>query len=417
MTGLEQRKHRLLELLELAQAAHGWSRRRLARALGRDASKLVPESGVPKLDLVVRLADVIGWSLRDVVDHLWGGELPGGRERGGDSRTFATLNAEAREAHRRGRYAELVERARSAYSAANTALERACACNREVGGWDGMGCYHEALEAAQRGLREPAVPADVRRMLQANLANAYYGLGLLPEARCVAGQLIAWYDERPPEALADRVSHAFAHYVSGHTHHRAMGLEPHRSAEIATTARRNLATAARLCDGLARERADSCYSGIANTCRGALHEVDVVLGRQRPDEALRCFAEGLDAVIDCTAWDSGDWLESFGWWCIFGCNVALRWNRVGDHQDRRTPEVQQYTAIFTNKADEIAERLDNWSLRERVVSIEYARWSATEPCVLDAEDVRKIMGAMGRFPAFRPTGWRLLESAGMAHEN
>ncbi|MCP3906314.1 MAG: hypothetical protein GY715_22045 [Planctomycetes bacterium] len=410
MSGLEQRKHRLTELLELAQAAHGWSRRRLARALGRDASKLVPESGVPKLDLVVRLADVLGWPLRDIVDHLWRDEGTHRRDHSAEPMTFATLNAEAREAHRRGRYAELVDRARRAYVAAATSLERACACNREVGGWDGMGCYADALEAARRGLREREVPADVRRMLQANLANAYYGMGLLPEARCVAGELVSWYAGRPPEALTDRVAQAFAYYVLGNTHHRQMGLDLRRSEKIAAGARRELATAVRLCEGLAQESGDACYSGIANTCRGALLEVDVVLGRQHPGAALRSLAEGLDAVVDCTDWDSGDWLESFGWWCIFGCNVALR-------SEDRERDAQQYTAIFTNKADEIAERLDNWSLRERVVSIEYARWSATEPHVLDAEDVRKIMGAMGRFPAFRPIGWRLLESAGLAHEN
>ena len=62
----------------------------------------------------------------------------------------------------------------------------------------------------------------------------------------------------------------------------------------------------------------------------------------------------------------GDELESFGWWCIFGCNVALR----AERDERR---VQSAMAIFTNKADEIAERLDHWAMRERVFTMEHTR--------------------------------------------
>jgi hypothetical protein len=33
------------------------------------------------------------------------------------------------------------------------------------------------------------------------------------------------------------------------------------------------------------------------------------------------------------------------------------------------------------------------------------------PCVIDNDDVRVITGAMGRFPCFRDTGWRILRTA------
>ena len=75
-------------------------------------------------------------------------------------------------------------------------------------------------------------------------------------------------------------------------------------------------------------------------------------------------------------------------------------------------------AVLTNKADEIAERLNNWSMRERVYTMQYTRWErATSssgfeiPCVIDTEDVRVIAGTMGRFPTFRETGWQILQSA------
>ncbi len=70
-------------------------------------------------------------------------------------------------------------------------------------------------------------------------------------------------------------------------------------------------------------------------------------------------------------------------------------------------------AIFTNKAMEIADRLENWSLRERAFQMDLERHERleNEPWVLDNEDVRILAGTMGRFPNFRATGWRILQEA------
>jgi hypothetical protein len=75
-------------------------------------------------------------------------------------------------------------------------------------------------------------------------------------------------------------------------------------------------------------------------------------------------------------------------------------------------------AVFTNKAIEVADRLGNWSLRERAFSLEMVRRDRLERStgfdpewVLDEEDVRTIAGTMGRFPSFRDTGWRILSQA------
>ena len=65
------RRKRLERLLELAQAYKGWSRKELARTLGRDPTKLVPGTGIPKLDLVVELAGVLDWPVGDVAGFLW----------------------------------------------------------------------------------------------------------------------------------------------------------------------------------------------------------------------------------------------------------------------------------------------------------------------------------------------------------
>ncbi len=75
-------------------------------------------------------------------------------------------------------------------------------------------------------------------------------------------------------------------------------------------------------------------------------------------------------------------------------------------------------AVFTNKADEISDLLDDWPMRERVFTMQHTRWERAIgstgfeiPVIIDRDDVRIITGAMGRFPFFKDTGWRILKSA------
>ena len=70
------RRHRLGQLLDLAQNYRGWTRKQLSAELGRDPTKLVPSSGVPKLDVIIALAKTLDWTLDDVVAHLWLDETP-----------------------------------------------------------------------------------------------------------------------------------------------------------------------------------------------------------------------------------------------------------------------------------------------------------------------------------------------------
>src|SRR5690606_6567192 len=121
----------------------------------------------------------------------------------------------------------------------------------------------------------------------------------------------------------------------------------------------------------AHERDDPAWRGIANTCRAGIIEADVELGAVAPLDAVATLAAGLGAVDEPAKGSSddpqhglvGDGLESYGWWCIFGCNIALR------HLAGR--DLQRHMAVFTNKGYEIADRLDNWSMRERLFSLEF----------------------------------------------
>src|SRR5262245_7612607 len=104
------RRQRLEQLLELAQAYQGCSRKELARLLGRDRTKLVPSSGIPKLDLVVDLARVLDWQIADVTAFLCPGgavvSSTNGKSNGNGTHVedYEQLQLAARDAQRQGRH-------------------------------------------------------------------------------------------------------------------------------------------------------------------------------------------------------------------------------------------------------------------------------------------------------------------------
>ena len=413
------RRKRLEQLLELAQAYQGCSRKELARILGRDRTKLVPASGVPKLDMVIDLCRVLEWPVGDVAGFLWPSSAHGRQSpdigepevdttQGQDD--YEALQIKSRDAQRRGDYSLAVSLARQAATVAETSEQRAQACSREAVAWDGLGHYAVALEAEQRGLQEPSISPELRRILESNLANAYYTLWSLTEARSLSRDLIDWYSEEPPTTYRDRCTQAFSYYVRGNTLRRMIASDRDLARRHAERAFSDLEISQDLYGSLAKDF-DKSFAGIANTCRGAIIETEVALGRRDAIEALECLADGLKEVVDPEQCPPGDWLESFGWWCIFGCNIALR--HVTDERD-----LQHHMAVFTNKADEIADRMNNWSLRERVFTMQFAShqrfldWTGRIlSLTLDNDDVKSLVGTMGRFPAFRETGWKLLQTA------
>lgn len=406
--GATTRKERLEQLLQLAQHYRGSNRRDLARTLGRSTSRLVPDSGMPKLDLIMDLTELLDWRVEDVVGHLWTGDAS---EAAPDERPFIALEQQARQAHREGRFHDAVRFAQAARGAAHDPEERARAAIREASAWDGLGRYTRAMDVTRRGLTECAATRSTRLALQGNLAGEYYTLWHLLEARTMAHDLVEEFRASPPSGKWQSATEAFAYYTRGHASRRLLVAEEFRAASHARAAADDLERARVLHEELAERFDDEAYVGIANTCLGGLYEVEAVLGVRAPEHVLSLYERGLGGLVEIDPSGSGDWLESYGWWCIFGCNVALR--AVGDPK-----ELQRWMALFTNKADEIAERLDNWSLRERVLAMDFARrerlndWTGVgEEYTLDADDVRLISGAMGRFPSFQQIGWRILESA------
>lgn len=403
------RKERLHRLIDFARAYRGWSRIRTAQALNRDSTKLYPKTDNPKMDILVGLANLLEWSVDDVVEYIWNGEPDAAAAPNDD---FEVLDKQAGQAHRDGQYERMATIARRMYCIARTPEQRARACNREHGAWDGLGRYTKALEAACRGLREHPLPLERRHQLQGNLANTHYTLWELTSALAHANTLTEWYLQHPPETDNQRKRHAFAHYVRGHTLRRLAAKGGPQSATHAQSAKDDLTMADRCYLELAEHLDDERLAGIAHTCRGGLIEVGVILNENEPEQAVDKILDRLDDVVDPKSAPTGDWLESYGWWCVFGANIALR------HLTGRV--LQHSMAIFTDKAFEIAGRMDNWALRERVFTMQYALHQKLVdttglelPFVVDDDERRLITGTIGRFPGFRTTGWRILQAAGM----
>lgn len=404
-----QRKDRLHELLDLARVYRGWTQTDLARALNRDRSRLYADIDNPKLDMIVALADVLEWPVDSVVEFLWAGlappadasRLPG---------TFEELDETALKSLMDGDYSTTLRLARQLHELAETPEQRAHAYRRECAAWDALGRYTKALFTIQQALRQPGLPTDLRHVLQVNLANAYYTLNDLQPAFGLSQALVNWFDQHPPTARRCRVTQAFAYYVRGSVYRQLMSAEPESVVRYAYHAREDLRTARGLHEVLASEFSRDDLAGVGHTCAGALIEVEAELGERAPDAAIEALLDGLNAITDVTNEPRGDWLESYGWWCVFGGSLAMR------HLNGQ--RLQFVSDVFAEKLLEIGDQLNNWAFRERALTLRYQtnqilsqRSGLKLDLTIDDQDVRLIAGAMGRFPAFRGLGWEILRTS------
>lgn len=410
MFNSDLRKLRLHRLIDIARAYRNVTKAQLAEILERDPSRLYPDTDNPKLDLLVSLARVLEWSVDAVIEYIWDGEPGAAAHTNGC--TFEAALKLTLEAHQAGRFNEMIEHARKMLQVAGSAAQRGKALRLEAAGWEGLGRYPQALAVLRRGLQQAGLPADERIALQGNLGHAYYCLWDLTSAMGATQVVLSHFAARPAATRAQRGAEAFAYYVRGNVQRRMLTLEPEDRVEIAKAGRADLEKAAERYAQLAADFDAEYLRGIANTCRGGILELDVEIGAVEPEAAIEQVLKTLEAVADEKQWPSGDWLESYGWWCDFGANIARR-RLIGRRQ-------HQVLAILSGKLTDIARRLDNWALLERVVAMQHAlnqqlsdstgiNWEYT----IDLDELRLITGAMGRFPELRQIGWNLIDRAAM----
>lgn len=401
-------RERLQELIALAQAYRGWSIKELAQFVGRDPHNIVPSSGIPKLDLVVRLAEALEWPVGNLVEDLCGTSTAIRETGSGVEPTFHALNVEAYRAHVEGRYQHELAVAARALDVAASGEERATAYMRQLCGWEGLGRYTSALEAARRALAETDVSMKLRMRLKANLAGCYFALGQVTEGEGISTTVLQFLDSTPPPDHTWNTIRAMALYVRAQCRRVRAELERDQEKELANQSRADFASAEREWLVNAERMNVDAFRGIAHTCRGGALLAEVIAGTTTAKSAVSDVLKELERATDLDTVPAGDWLESYGWWSIFGCHIAIR--GVAD-----AAELDRLMAIFTNKAYEIAERLQNWTLRERVFTFDHL-WRTQHSegralqsgVLLDREDVQILAGTMGRFPGFRAVGWEML---------
>jgi len=418
-------KQRLEELIALARTYRGWSSRDLARELGRDVHHLVPDSGVPKLDIVIALAEALDWTVQDVVDDLCG-NVPAApkepskprsstppesnSESSPDTESFPALNRAAWDALQGGEYERAVLIARRAYFAATTPNERATASLREFGAWGGLGRYQLAMECVQRGLADGPTDDGIIGPLRTNLAYCHYLLGHLAEAVGVATALLVELDSpdwRPP---AHDPSRAFALFYRGAALRAMIVAGSSMRESLKRQAIDDLDRARAMLTRSAEELSAPAYLGAALTAEGALLTLRALTDESPVSDVLSTTMSQLDEVIDPSQYPDRHALEAIGWWCVFGCEMAVA--RIPDDDER-----QRVLGILTNKVDEISRKVGNWALRERVWRLEVLRrlehgtTAPVEPWVIDSDDARELTGAMARFPQFRSIGWQVFRGA------
>ncbi|HMN96645.1 MAG TPA: hypothetical protein PKC43_01570 [Phycisphaerales bacterium] len=402
-------------MIELAQSYRGWSQKETADALGRNVHAIVPDSGNPKLDMVVSLAEILDWPIEMIVADLRGrmdeGDGPGPREADGPTLTKDEAIALVREAWalcEAERWADVIEL---------TDPERWRGLDGETFGhlmvyrytaFEHDGRYLESIEACHTGLGRTLDGSVPALRLQVRLAASYYLIGSTFEAAALTFELLSRLPSEPgdPERDALRALASFvrAMALSGRGHVAGGDSDQSRLTEI----RQLLETAAALLESSSPE-ADSRNRALAATSRVAAREVDVELGVLEAEEFVQGVVESLDGTADLGSADSNR-AEAVGWQCLFAARAIVR------NLDQIT-NPDRLLAILTNKVDEVAERLGHWAMRERLFLIEHiyrVRTKASRGDApawnLDEDELRTLMGTMGRFPNFRPTGWEILRS-------
>ena len=404
---LSSRK-RLGCFVDFAGVYKGWSRQEVAEALGREASKVVPDSGNPKLDLLMALAAAMDWDPGQVARCVWeGGLRPEPPQH--PARRYDELLVEASINEREEQWLHLAKLAGELHACALNGEQRAQASHLHSRAGIGEGRFREALRHAQAGLCETNSSEPLLMLLMRDLAQAHDALGHLVESGSIATEIIACLGAGP-HSLEQREALADSFWLRGNSSRRRIDTDPDRAAQRAADASADLHAARHAYETLARETSGLRAQAMAHRCTGALVECDAAVGSLQPEEAVKRIEETLGMVVDVDEFPAGDWLESHGWWAVFGCAVALR--------GLSAAPLQRAMAVFTNKAAEIAERVDSWTLRERAFSLEYLRREratadAGVPAewTLEQDELRTVIGAVGRFPAFSDIGLEILASA------
>lgn len=410
-----QRQHRnrrrLAGVIDLARIYRDLGVKELADRVRRDKTRLVPETGNPKIDLVVSLAAALEWPLADVVEAILG--------RPGDEahpvlrmhHRFEDLEELGRRARAAGHQRALAAIGRRMDAVAVDSRQRAASCYWRGLAAAGRGLYFEALERFRAGLNHSFEERSLRLGLRINLANAYRLNGDLPEAETIASETIR--EVRSAEASTsqhlNRSTLAFASFVRGESSRRRLLRE--FDGRILERAISDLERAERVLGQLRRFGHSRLEDDLASGCHRGLLALGVTTGGTEPGEALQRIREHLESRESTTVGDRTRWSEDDGWWA--GCGSELAWRHLDG------PARLEETWHFAERTIEVGVQLGHFELQasgfRHLLDVHRAGKPGegrSEAAHLPPARLVQLVRLMGRLPEFRDCGWGLLEETG-----
>lgn len=397
-----RRRVNLGRVVDLARIYRDCDLKSLARELGRDPTRIIPETGIPKVDLIARLAGSLEWSIPEVIRAIRS-EPERHVDPVGEAAGFEANRAAVEHARSMGRREEAVRLAGHLAAGCGTPDHRAVGFILLGETLESCARFDEALDTYRAGGRLKGDVAPVLRSgLEVRIAGACLELGQLEEACDIARELA----ERTKTPLPVR---ARAHQVKGEALRRWMRHEIAERPRLALAARAAFRRSASLHRRSNRIDCDPRRPGALDACRGGLLECATELGRVPVVSALRL------ARRSGTSGREGATLASQGGWMLTGAGIAER--HLGGER-RRT-----WLHRFAVRLRAIAEALDDWSCRAAALTLQHRARTAeagaertNAPWPSDPAELRILIRTMGRVASFRATGWRILAASGTLEE-
>ncbi len=415
--GTTSRKDRLHQLFELARSYRNITMTELAAHMGRSPSNILRQGDNPKLDLIIGLATCLDWTTDEVATFIWSGttqrdiDIRNGTTASGNLADvpFERLQEQARQAREEGCLAILGRTVDQMSRTASTVQERASALLHHaiLAAISGDPCDQEI--AGQKLVRTDQLPDEFKLLGLAQIAQAKLSLGRLGDANDHAKAVIR-YTQDIVFDLNDDINHskcearAAAQEVRGHLACRQLGRPIGRWNVNAEACHRDTYQAV---EWLERSKGNApstdCEASLIR-CNSALLELDVSMENISAEKALTSLRDEISDDLP----SNREMIESKGWACVYGADIAIRFLPFSEDQQRSV-------AVFSEKGFEIAEKIDCWQLRERLLTLDYEGHKLLEADsktkvqrVIDDEDVRLITSTMRRFPNFRPIGLDIL---------
>lgn len=209
-------RERLEELQALARTYRNWSVKELAIALGRQPGRLIPDSGMPKIDVVVGLAKALDWPIEAVVDHLMKPSARhAARQKGDKPSDYASLFNESLQKRLERDYFGAIRCAVRAGAVADNPTRRAAAWVIESDAHEASGSYQEALRCLQVASQVGEIALDWRLLIDTKIANVLFMQGGGTQVIGIASSVLDYAANAEQTHVLD-LARSLAYWARGH---------------------------------------------------------------------------------------------------------------------------------------------------------------------------------------------------------